>query len=129
LEHPIFSALLGVQLYRGSINLYVSGNGQPELTSCKHPFFRRDLDESLDPHFVVRQRCIRFRQCTVNGHAAFMLRTEHPGPVYRRGPPIPPPHTLFEIVAGAKLPGVDWGAAMELVFDEHASTLQTVPIS
>jgi hypothetical protein len=128
LRHPIFSNLLGVQIYCGSINVFVSGVGQPALTICPHPFFRRHDDESLDPNFVLRQGCIRFRHCTINGHAAFILRTEHPGPSYRRAPPIPAPHTMFEIVAGTKLPGVAWGTAGEVVFDEGPSQLQTVRV-
>ena len=73
------------------------------------------------------------RDCTLNGHAAFLLRTEYPGKAYRAPnivapTPIPQPNIMFEIV-GPKIPGVSYGATLELVFDPDPSQVRKLPVS
>jgi hypothetical protein len=127
LQDPIFATLLGT-IHPGSINVFVSGTGHPSLTDCKHPFFRRTVDEWIHRDGVYRQGFPLARDCTVNGHRAFILRTENPGPSYRRGPPIPPPHTMFEIVGAALIPGITYGADVAIAFDADPLALRTLRV-
>lgn len=64
----------------------------------------------------------------VNDISAFILRMDQPEPCYRRGPPIPPPHTMFEVVGVSLLPGIEWGAEVTLEFDADPSQLQTLRV-
>jgi hypothetical protein len=119
--HPLFSAMLGVQLHPGSINLFVSAVGRSDLSCHAHPFFRAEQDETVFVQGVIERGVLPARDCRLNGHVAFLLRTEYPGAAYggpgqRADTPIPQPNVMFEIV-GSQIPGVSYGVAMDLEFD------------
>jgi len=72
------------------------------------------------------------RDCTLNGHAAFILRSEHPGRAYdgpgRHVPTrLPQPNTMFEVVA-PYLPWVRYGVEVTLEFDPRPETLRRLPV-
>lgn len=67
------------------------------------------------PADILRRGRLPFRHCTLNGHTAFLMRTEHPGPQWSPNI-VPQPNTMLEIVA-TKIPGIAYGAAVELEFD------------
>ena len=127
----LLSKALGVKLHPGSINLFVSAVGHPELSSGgKFPFFPRD-DFPIPDHIRARGvLCVR--DCLVNGYAAFALRTEHPGRAFD-GPNnlvatrMPQPNTMFEIVAQF-IPGIAYGAEVDFVFDTHPTKLRTARV-
>jgi hypothetical protein len=116
LRAPIFTSLLG-QIHPATINIFVEG---------AHNHFPHD--QLLREDGIRRQGFLHARDCTVNGAKAHMLRTEHPGPSYRRGPPIAAPHTMFEIVGVSLIPGIQWGAEVSLEFDPDAKQLRTLRV-
>jgi hypothetical protein len=117
LRSPVFSKMIGSPIYPASINVFIAATTF-DLMRTRHPYFRQD-DEELRPEGVRKRGCLVFRPCLINGDRAFVLRTEHPGPTHsgKKPPPIPPPHTMFEIAATKKLSWVRYGAPVELEID------------
>ncbi len=116
LMDPLFKSLLGA-IHPASLNVYVPGvHGYAPDRS------------SLYADCIRQQGGLYIRHCKVNGVDAFMVRTEHPGPTFpgKRPPPIPAPHTMFEIVARSVIPGVGYGVEVVLEFEpgpEHLKKL------
>jgi hypothetical protein len=128
----LIATLLGVPLHPGSINVFVSATEHPEFLGCKHPFFRRDVDEPVEPSRIRQQGFLLVRECDLNGQAAFILRTESPGKAYD-GPnrEIPTrlaqPNTMFEIVAPF-LPGIEYGVRATIAFDPAPHKLRKIDV-
>jgi hypothetical protein len=129
----LLSKLLGVQIHPGSINVFVSTVGHPELPRSNHPFFREHEDEWMHPNRGIRAKGhLLVRDCTLNGHRAFLLRTEQPGKVWdgpgvaHPAPLVAQPNIAFEIVAEF-IPGIAYGSAATLVFDPDLP-LRTIPV-
>jgi hypothetical protein len=123
LRSPLFSKLLGTPIYPASINVFVRAVDYA-LVASKHPLFR-DVDEELRPEGIRKKGFLLARPCTVNGDPAWILRTEHPGPTHtgKKPPPLPMPHTMFEIAATKKLKWVKYGAFVTIDVD---TTLEPV---
>lgn len=129
LADPLFPLLLGRQIHPGSINVFASVNDAPEIGRSAHPFFRENLDDEFIHPVAIRQRGeMLARVCTVNGVAAFILRTEHPGAAYsapgvRKQTFLAQPNTMFEVIGTAKIPGIAYGVQVEFAFDPDPSAL------
>lgn len=129
---PVVATSLGVELHPGSINVFVSTAGCPELAGCGYPLFRRTEDEDVSPPGIRRRGSFLVRDCKVNGVPAFILRTEHPGKAYD-GPGrvvptrLPQPNTMLEIV-GPEIPGIAYGAEVDLELDPDPAKLRTVTV-
>jgi hypothetical protein len=128
-NYDLLSKALGTPIHPGSINVFVSAVGRPELRAGKLPFFPRD--DIPDPQSILARGSFSVRDCQINGHAGFVLRTEHPGRAYD-GPNhpvptrLPQPNTMFEVVAPF-IPGIADGVEVDFVFDPDAE-LRTVSV-
>jgi hypothetical protein len=94
----------------GTLNIYVSGS---------YPSFEQDFHASS----LRAAGCLRTVPCKINGHAAFILRIECPGP----RTPIPQPNTMLEIIA-LKL-DLTAGSAVCIEFDPSLVTNHAVPLA
>ncbi len=117
LRAPLFRELLG-EIHPASLNVFVAG--------VHH--YAPPIENRPNADCIRRQGSLYVRNCKVNGIDAFMLRNEHPGPTIpgKRPPPIPAPHTMFEIVARSVIPGVGYGVEVVLEFEpgpEHLKKL------
>ena len=95
-------------LHLATINIYVSGN---------HPGFEQDFR----PNQVRAAGQLRTIPCRVDGHRAFILRIECPGPHI----PIPQPNTMLEIVT-TKLQVCE-GSEVQIDFDTSQVMAYTLP--
>jgi hypothetical protein len=115
LGDPIHLDLLG-SIHPASLNIFVPG--EYHLVSTAQGFHR---------DHILAQGGLDVLECMVNGVRAFILRTEYPGPWYRRGYTIPQPNTMFEVVATERIPRIDWGAEVTLEFNTEAP-VRRIPV-
>jgi hypothetical protein len=133
LADPMFEQLLGAPIYPGSINVFVRRDEHPAVGTSPHPLFRAEQDESVFPGDIRQQGFFLFRECTLNGEPAFLLRTESPGEAYS-GPglviatPISQPNVMFEIVATRLIEGIAYGVEVTVDLDESEGALHRVQI-
>ena len=106
LKDPVFTKMIG-SFYPASLNVFVGG---------RHSYAPNTNYPSLT--FLEQQGGLITRRCLVNGVEAHLLRCECPGPTYRKGPLIPAPHTMFEIVATSLIAGISWGCDVTLEIDD-----------
>jgi hypothetical protein len=120
LREPFFKALLG-DFHPASLNVFVSG---------AHRYAPNENYPSVD--YIRQQGGLFVRDCKVNGKDGFLLRCEHPGPNFqhkgKRPPPIPAPHTMFEVVARSLIPGLDYASDITLEFLPGPEHLRKLPL-
>jgi CTP-dependent riboflavin kinase len=110
LAHPVYARALG-SLHPGTINVLV-----PDPQGG-----HRFIDQVIEPHRIVANGRLTFCPCTLNGQAAFILST-WPGESHRphkvhRG------HTMLEVVADRRLPGIAYGGKVTMEYDQaHLQT-------
>ena len=104
-DDPYLSDALGVNLYPGTLNVYVRGD-------------HFMIGDGFDPGGARANGFVWALPCTVNGSPAFVVRNEMNGP--ESNDLLPPPRTLFEIVAEKCLCdvlGLRRGSTVVLEFD------------
>jgi hypothetical protein len=93
LAHPLFARTIGTPLHQGTINLLV------EDPDGGHRF----IVQSIYPQQIIARGLLQFCPCTLDGQAAFIVSTWHPGSSYHPHEVKHPRHTLFEVVAERRL--------------------------
>jgi hypothetical protein len=107
MAHPLYEKTIGRKLYAGTINVLAPDPGGGH----------RIISQAINPPALQSRTILDFCPCSLDGHAAFILSTWHPGATYTPHQVDHLGHTLFEVIAEHAIPGIAYDVKVALEFD------------